>query len=308
MSDAPDDVGTGTRDGGDGGGAKRCKEPFLTVSGKPVYFEEDWHSGIGGGLWSTGSAMARYFATQHASELVADLMVAGERNSDSVGGCLRGGSTTASTRGKDCSVLELGSGNGLAAASLLALLAAGSEDGRGRQEGKGETSAGIGAAACVDVVVTDTGERHLDLIRKTMDANSHLLRGSGSVRRVHVVEHRWGEFQQDGGASAADAASVDNAPLVDKMREGRHKFDLIIGSDVAYREELYDPLIASLSRFSDAGTLALIGVTMADTTPFFFRKLRRAGFAYRRFADHLLDPEFRGTTFGIFLIRREERV
>ena len=92
-----------------------------------------------------------------------------------------------------------------------------------------------------------------------------------------------------------------------RIRHGHYKFDLIIGSDVAYRKELYDPLIRSLREFSDENTVSLIGVTMLDTTPSFFHKLNKAGFRYEKFADHLLEPEFRGTTFGVFAIQKRTK-
>ena len=51
-------------------------------------------------------------------------------------------------------------------------------------------------------------------------------------------------------------------------------------------------------------TTSIIGVTMNDTKPIFFKKLNEAGFVYERIADHLLDTKFRGgTAFGIFIIQ-----
>ena len=37
------------------------KSPFITIDGTPIYFSEDWDTGIGGGLWSTGT----YFVHVH---------------------------------------------------------------------------------------------------------------------------------------------------------------------------------------------------------------------------------------------------
>jgi hypothetical protein len=124
------------------------------------------------------------------------------------------------------------------------------------------------------------------MIQRTLQVNSHLVKSATSCS-VQVLEHNWGEFQ--------DKQRTDHAP-----------FDIILGSDVAYQKGLYDPLISSLLHFSNEQTIALIGVTMADTTPEFFHKLTRAGFEYRRLADHLMEPEFRGTMFGIFMIQRHE--
>jgi len=30
------------------------EEAFLTINDVPIYFNEDWGTGIGGGLWTTG--------------------------------------------------------------------------------------------------------------------------------------------------------------------------------------------------------------------------------------------------------------
>jgi hypothetical protein len=122
-------------------------------------------------------------------------------------------------------------------------------------------------------------DTHLPLIQTTLDANAHLV--SSTESNVQVTEHKWGEH--------TDALE-------------RKKFDLIVGSDVAYHEELYDILISSISRFSHESTVTLMGVTMNDTKPLFFHKLVEAGFRYERLADWLMEPEFRGTTFGIFAI------
>ena len=85
------------------------------------------------------------------------------------------------------------------------------------------------------------------------------------------------------------------------------KFDFIFGSDVAYRDHLHEPLIASLLELSHETTICLIGVTMIDTKPKFFTSLWEAGFRYDRVPDHLMSHEFRGTTFGLFVIQKRLR-
>jgi predicted nicotinamide N-methyase len=212
---------------------KDSQEAFLEVNGTPVYFQEDWDTGIGGGLWSTGLAVARYLQ-HHPEHAIQSLNVLGN----------------------NLSLLELGSGNGFLALCLLAL------------------------RRWMELVITDI-DTHLPLIQTTLDANAHVV---SSQSNVQVTEHRWGEFE--------DALT------------GK-KFDVIVGSDVAYHEDLYDILISSLLRFSHESTVALIGITMNDTKPLFFQKLRETGFRYERLADWLMEPEFRGTTFGIFVITRK---
>lgn len=163
--------------------------------------------------------------------------------------------------------LELGSGNGLLAVCLAALT-------KDRMK---------------HLVVTDM-EDHLELIAKTLAANSSVL----SKIDVHVVEHRWGDFEM----------LSDDLSLSANVRQGQCKFDLIIGSDVAYHPRLYDSLIASFQAYFHENTAAFIGFTMMDTTIEFFDKLKRAGFEYERIPEAFIEPkEFRGTTFGIFCIR-----
>lgn len=230
-------------------GGQEKDSAFLRINNTPVYFQEDWDTGIGGGLWSTGLAFARYLEhhPQHAHS-----------------------SLDALHKTNKLSLLELGSGNGFLAICMLAL--------------------------CQDIwndfVITDV-ESHLDLIETTLQANPHLVVGDTNVT---VMKHLWGEFNQSPNSTFS---------IQDQVHNGSFKFDVIIGSDVAYRQELYDPLISSLKQFSHAKTVCLIGVTMNDTQPLFFHKLREAGFRYERLADWLLEPEYRSTTFGMFVIQRK---
>jgi hypothetical protein len=103
--------------------------------------------------------------------------------------------------------------------------------------------------------------------------------------KCHVLEHAWGEFESSSKAMSG-------------------KFDFIFGSDVAYRDFLHEPLITSLLQLSGDHTISIIGVTMTDTKPIFFANLKEAGFRYERIPDHLMSQEFRGTTFGLFVIQR----
>jgi Lysine methyltransferase len=127
---------------------------------------------------------------------------------------------------------------------------------------------------------------HLELIQKTVDANPEAFR---SVKETIVMEHVWG--------------SSEPLQLPTRRAEEEH-FDLIIGSDVAYGNHIYDPLIQSLALFSGPRTLSLIGFTMIDTKPEFFVRLSDAGFRYRRLSDQLLSIDYRGTTFGVFMMQR----
>jgi len=227
-------------------------DPFLEIRDTPIYFQEDWQTGIGGGLWSTGHAMALYAKSDHAFRSIRELYKQHKKNAFD-----------------GLSLLELGSGNGFLSICFLAL----------------------GQNMLVDLVVTDTRE-HLDLIRQTFRANSHISTSKTAKKstRVRILEHVWGQFD-----TTDEETSLAITPA---------SFDLIIGSDLAYRPDLHDPLIASLLHFSHSETVILLGVTMVDTGPEFFDKLIAAGFRYERLADALLEETYRGRTFGIFVISR----
>lgn len=218
------------------------QKPLLFIGEYPIYLVEDWSKGIGGGLWSTGLALAEYFNTSHAE--------------------------TQLYRHKVQRVLELGSGNGFLAVCLW--------------------------RACPtlhQIVVTDTAE-HLGLMRETISTNG--MQNELDTRKIVVQEYLWG-----------------SGPLVE-MEDNDEKdsiskpFDLIVGSDLAYRDELHDPLIQTILDMSTPGrTVTLLGVTMNDTKPIFFHKLSAAGLQYERLADHLLAPTYRGVNFAIFCIQRQ---
>mmetsp|Transcript_35649 Transcript_35649/g.72315 ORF Transcript_35649/g.72315 Transcript_35649/m.72315 type:complete len:179 (-) Transcript_35649:1097-1633(-) len=139
----------------------------------------------------------------------------------------------------------------------------------------------------------------MTLINKTLEQNKHLVdissaeckatlnpdtQGESSQTKAFVTEHKWGVAEGDDRVVGT--------------------FDFIFGSDLAYRDSLHAPLISSLDRLSHENTVSLIGVTMADTKPSFFQSLKKAGFRYERLSDYMLEPEFRGTTFGLFVIQR----
>ena len=251
--------------------------PFLTIHEQPIYFAEDWAIGIGGGLWSTGLALGRYFQTGHAKL------------------CLEQLAQTKLPHGgvadRKISVLELGSGNGFLSVCFLAILAS--------AVAKAEKNAP--ASVRLSELVTTDIEDHLDMIRSTLFANEHIVKKlEDDGGKIYVLEHLWGEFEP----VEKDEHRLTTSNLVERIRQGRHTLDLIIGSDLAYRKDLYDPLISSLNRFAGRDTVVMIGVTMADTTPIFFQKVRDNGFDYFKLADHLLEPNFRGTTFGIFILQK----
>lgn len=146
---------------------------FLSINETPIRFQEDWNTGIGGGLWSTGLAIAKYFEHHH-SDVSANLKQLAEIKR---------------TEGEDDSIsaIELGSGNGFLSVCLLALAQ--------------ESSLSV-----KNVVVTDM-EDHLGLMEDTIRANCHVwkelnVRREGSSSKfygtksstqfVDVAEYEWG--------------------------------------------------------------------------------------------------------------------
>ena len=278
---------------------------FLAINGIPIYFSEDWTTGIGGGLWSTGLAMAKYFQ-RHAGSVVDNLKCLSKvkyLQQTTIYPSNNRQQTNDIITPDGISAMELGSGNGFLSVCLLALAA---------QQN----------ISLMELVVTDMAD-HLALMAKTLNANPHVwdqltviepcngnnaksevISGRLSQTKhsvdnqkqqtstnVIVAEHIWGEFPLNKSSSAD--GDIHNK-----------KYDFIFGTDLAYRNSLHEPLTASLLHFSHQHTLCLIGVTMTDTQPAFFDVLTKAGFRYEKLADHLLEKEFRGSNFGIIAIQR----
>jgi Lysine methyltransferase len=83
------------------------------VFGVPLYYNDDWEVGIGGGLWSTGRALSTYLSTVHAKNCLQLLLSAAAAE--------EGASSNNRERGRGLSIIELGSGNGFLAACLVGL-------------------------------------------------------------------------------------------------------------------------------------------------------------------------------------------
>lgn len=244
--------------------------PFRYVRDIPIYFQEDWQTGIGGGLWSTGLAMGQYFSTESAITSLCSL----------------------SQRCGTLNVLELGSGNGFLAVCLAAAMTSISSSPNNENK-----------LRIRNLVITDE-VNHLNMIQTTVQSNPKALE---CVDNVAIQEHQWGVFVDNQNSTTESIVSMNKGSCNASHRivlDGTTKFDLIIGSDVAYHESLYRPLLESMQQFSHKDTISLIGITMTDTKPSFFHQLDLNGFMYQKLADHLLDPQFRGTTFGVFAIQK----
>ena len=153
--------------------------------------------------------------------------------------------------------------------------------------GSGNGYLGCVLAAVTDgstfpVVITDVGE-HLALMRSTVARNEGTVKDCAS--RVQVEELLWGNG--NGGT---------------KERLGT--FDLIFGTDVAYRDYLHAPLIETIDELLAPGGTCILGISLCDTTPSFFDKLEEKGFRYEKVNDELIDPKFRGDMFALIVIER----
>lgn len=240
---------------------------------------------VGGGLWSTGLAMAKYFQSHSGAvrHYLKRLMI--------------------SCKTSKISALELGSGNGFLSVCLASL-----------------------ARDLIDELVVTDLDDHLALMNETINANTHIvsphhpstyisnnntntdndsptsLDKENTLVNTIVMEHRWGEFHED------DSTATPNKKTLEmEIQNGTKTFDFIFGSDIAYREYGYLPLIASFQKLFHQNTVGLVGITMVDTKPKFFQLLSEAGFTYNRLADHLMAPEFRNSTFGLFVIQKKKQ-
>ena len=158
--------------------------------------------GIGGGLWSTGLALAYYFVDHRVDVIRQLLSITDRRRKSSSSG------TNNARNGNFMKMIELGSGNGFLSVVLSACLMASQYD------------CDLDINANASLIVTDL-EDHLDMIRQTLIKNNHVVRNSSSedvkcIDRtkvdVDVKEHAWGMFS-DG----------------DNMIPSDEKFDFIFG-------------------------------------------------------------------------------
>ena len=179
---------------------------MTTVNGVPINFDESWDTGIGGGLWTTGRAMGRYF-DQNMSAVIANI----ER--------------LYQVKGDRLAAIELGSGNGFLSVCLMALL-------QERQH-------------LLEILnVTDLSD-HLGLITKTFLANSNVwsrmhtdenvFEGNleGGSATVQVQAYDWGTDESEKkydfifGTDLAYRNSL-HGPLIKSLLELSHKNTVIL--------------------------------------------------------------------------------
>ena len=90
--------------------------------GYDIYLNENWDSGIGGGLWTTGSALAKYFTTSpHFLQQIKRIRQ--NNNNEVEGGGDDDDDDNNNRRRRPLRVLELGSGNGFLSVCLVVAVA-----------------------------------------------------------------------------------------------------------------------------------------------------------------------------------------
>ncbi|KAF4044740.1 Lysine methyltransferase [Phytophthora infestans] len=163
--------------------------------------------------------------------------------------------------------------------------------------GSGTGYVGLMIAACfkpAHVYLTDLST-HIQGLHRNVERNAGAVRAGV---QVHVSELSWGCSEQETGLLESIAATSDGS---DGNLEA---VDVILGTDVAYLRELYDPLLHTMNRLATSRTLILLGLNRADTRHTFFQQLERDGFEYYKIPDFKLPQEYWGRDFGLLEIRR----
>lgn len=135
------------------------------------------------------------------------------------------------------------------------------------------------------VILTDL-DTHIECLQKNIDSNAKHVNKTTQVR---AMELSWGSSEQE--------------DTVLKFLEGSN-VDIILGTDVAYLRDLYEPLLHTLVRLSTTNTMILFGMNRTDTNIQFFKRLEEEGFEYYKISDHRLLSQHQGTDFGLFEIKR----
>ncbi len=175
--------------------------PFLSINKIPIVFSEDWDTGIGGGLWSTGLAIAKYFE-RHAVDVTDNLIALGivkcsrNNNTDEQHLNMRPQENDEHCIEREAlTALELGSGNGFLSVCLLALNASFMKSHPGEPP------------LIKKLVVTDMAD-HIALIEKTLRVNSHVW--EEMYVRNRAEESESGDVENEGGARNSYVGTLGN--------------------------------------------------------------------------------------------------
>ncbi|GAB9469012.1 putative n2,n2-dimethylguanosine trna methyltransferase [Globisporangium polare] len=164
--------------------------------------------------------------------------------------------------------------------------------------GSGTGYVGLMTAVCFEpahVYLTDLAT-HVACLERNVAINAQVVRPGVNVR---VAELSWGSSSQESAflQTLKDEGSADTE---------KSTVDVILGTDVAYLRELYEPLLHTLRHIATEKTLILLGLNRADTDIAFFQRLEQDGFEYYKIADEQLHGDYHGKDFGLFEIRRSK--
>lgn len=212
----------------------------------------------------------------------------------------------------------VGIGGGLWSAGLLLCrqLAARSDFFRALCDGRRVLELGSGTGLCglalaticqpVEVVVTDL-QTHVELMERNIARwQQQLADQADPADSTDPAERK----HQAEGQCRSHPPSVIAAEF-DWDKDAAHlrpPFDVVLGTDLAYREELFLPVVRALLAASDAHTVTLLGVTRSDTGPAFFDLLRQHGFEYYRVPDWEMKGKSESgavANFGLFFIFKQ---
>ncbi|ETP55209.1 hypothetical protein F442_00226 [Phytophthora nicotianae P10297] len=164
--------------------------------------------------------------------------------------------------------------------------------------GSGTGYVGLMVAACfkpAHVYLTDLST-HIHGLHRNVGRNANAVRAGV---QVHVAELSW-------GCSEQETSLLESIATSDGSDRNLEEVDVIVGTDVAYLRELYDPLLHTMNRLATSRTLILLGLNRDDTRLTFFQQLERDGFEYYKIPDFKLPQEYWGRDFGLFEIRRAQ--
>ncbi|CEG44827.1 Putative N2,N2-dimethylguanosine tRNA methyltransferase [Plasmopara halstedii] len=166
--------------------------------------------------------------------------------------------------------------------------------------GSGTGYVGLMVAACfrpAHVYLTDLST-HVNGLQRNVERNARAVR---TGVQVHVSELSWGSLEQEMDLLESMAVTSD---VNDNKIKAASQIDVILGTDVAYLQELYDPLLHTINHLATSRTLILLGLNRVDTSHAFFQQLEQNGFEYYKIPDFKLPKNYWGRDFGLFEIRR----
>ena len=207
--------------------------------GYDIYLNENWDSGIGGGLWTTGSALAKYFTTSpHFLQQIKRIRQNNSKkrqsnnNNEVEGGGDDDDDDNNNRRRRPLRVLELGSGNGFLSVCLVVAVAvatANMNNNDDENDSNNENNLNNNDEnnlnnnndvnsnwPGIEIVVTDTKE-HLQLMKDTIDSN---------LKRIlpQILERSSRSTSQQSSSSADISYDIQNIACVKEYLWGNKDY------------------------------------------------------------------------------------